>query len=87
MHNFINFLNFRFLQILTIFTKNLNFHDIKVPEVLISKQKATRVIIPNISKSVPSSFRVHITFLSENIKIFLDFLLFLKKSVKKIWPL
>ena len=79
MHGFIKFSNSHFLQILTVFTKNLNFHDIKVPEVLISWQKETRDIIPNICKSVLSNFEVHITFLSENIKKFLDFLLFSKK--------
>ena len=82
MHGFIIFSNFSFLQILTIFTNNLNFHNVKLP-VPISWHKATWVFIPNISKSVLSKFGVYITFLSENIKIFPDFLLFSKKSVKK----
>ena len=60
MHDFINFSNFRFLRTLTIFTNNLNFHDVKVPEALMSWQKATRAIIPNISKYVLSNFGVRL---------------------------
>ena len=46
MHGFINFLNFD-LQILIIFTKNFNFHDVKVPlpgKKQLQKKKKKQVV-------------------------------------------